>query len=295
MNAESWTIKDIINWSVPYLKKSESPSARLDTELLLAHSLNCKRIDLYLQYDKPLNRDERDRFRSYLKRRALGEPISYILGYREFYGLSFDLTSDVLIPRPETEHLVEFVEGVIKKRQQTEPIRVLDIGTGSGCIAVVLKKLFPEIHVEAWDISEKALDVAKANSESHDVTIDFRLQNALDERAWQRNDLAVDIICSNPPYIGFEEKLALHRSVRDYEPHQALFADQDGLIFYLALAKFAATKLRSEGWLVCEIGSQQGHVVSKIFEDHGWAGVSLYKDLAGMDRVIAAQLSPSSS
>lgn len=292
MKEELWTIRDIINWSVPYLKKHESPTARLDAELLLANSLNCQRIDLYLHYDKPLNVEERHSFRTMLKRRAAGEPIAYILGNREFYGLSFKLTKDVLIPRPETEHLVEIALSFIQEKSaNNEPLRVLDIGTGSGCIAVALKKNHPQLLMEAWDISEAALHVARANALEHGVEIDFKLKNALDESAWDLHEQNIDIICSNPPYIGLEEQASLPKSVRDFEPHQALFAGENGLLFYQMLAQTAARKLKPSGYLVCEIGSEQGQAVTKIFQEHGWETVTVHQDLAGLDRVVSAFIS----
>ncbi|MFW7377879.1 MAG: peptide chain release factor N(5)-glutamine methyltransferase [Oligoflexus sp.] len=290
MKAELWTIRDIMNWSVPYLKKSGSLSARLDTELLLAESLNCQRIDLYLHHDKPLNMEERQKFRALLKRRAAGEPIPYILKEREFYGLSFEVTPDVLIPRPETEHLVEIAERLLQEAAGGRtPQRVLDIGTGSGCIAIALKKQLPAIQVEAWDICEKALDVAQSNSERHEVAIDFRKEDALNDMAWTVERPLFDVICSNPPYISHDEKANLPNSVLSFEPHRALFAADDGLSFYRKLAQHAHLKLYPLGSVVCEIGYQQGLVVSDIFKHHGWLDVSLHKDLAGLDRVITAR------
>lgn len=280
-----WTIKSIVQWSTQYLKEHGSPSPRLDAEILLASILGCERISLYINFDKPLSAEEKSLFKAQLKRRASGEPVAYIIGYREFFGHRFLVSPAVLIPRPETEHLVEFA---LKALESNACARVLDVGTGSACIPISLKKHLPELYVEAWDICEKALEIAESNAKSLDCTISLKRADAMSYSSWEGIE-AFDLICSNPPYISFSEKDDLPVSVRDYEPAKALFADENGLAFYRAISRFAASALKPSGHLVLEIGSSQGVDVKQILVDDGWQEVAIQNDLAGLNRLVTCK------
>ena len=280
-----WTIKSILHWSTQYLKEHGSPSPRLDAEILLATTLGCERISLYVNFDKPLSVEEKATFKAQLKRRASGEPVAYIIGHREFFGHKFIVNPSVLIPRPETEHLVEYV---IKALEDTVSARVLDVGTGSGCIPISIKKHKPDIYAEAWDICDDALNVARSNAEVLDCAISFKHLDAMEHSSWVGIQ-AFDLVCSNPPYICSSEKSELPVSVREYEPSKALFADENGLAFYRALSSFAATVLKPSGALVLEIGSRQGVAVKEILVDDGWQDIAVQNDLAGLNRLVTCK------
>ena len=282
----NWTVKEIMVWSVGFLKERASPSPRLDVELLLARALHCTRVDLYTGIEKPLNPSERGVFRDYLKRRAAGEPIAYITGERDFYGLQFAVDARVLIPRPETELVIEAVLADVKNGA-APPGAVLDVGTGSGCIAITLARLNPKVRVEAWDISAEALTVARANAERHTVDVTFRQCDAKDAAAWL-GEPCFDYIVSNPPYIALGDP-ALESAVKRYEPHLALFADGDGLTFYRRIAASAGGRIKSNGKLILEIGATLAGSVSRLLAESGWTEVTVTKDLSGTDRLISAR------
>ncbi len=285
MAEKIWTIREIIQWSTSYLKKSGSETPRLDAELLLCSTLSCKRIDLYLDHDKPLNLSEREIYRNYIKRRSLHEPVAYILGEKEFYGLVFNVTRDVLIPRPETELLVE---QFLKTYDEASAAVGLDVGTGSGCIAITIKKLRPSIDITAWDISPNAINVAKLNAERNGVSIDFQCVDAFDLALEQKFERKFDFIVSNPPYISIAEKDHLESSVIDFEPHLALFSGDDGYKFYHHFAQVGKKYLKSGGKIFLEIGHAQASGIIKILKDNSWTYVNLQKDLNGSDRIVIA-------
>jgi release factor glutamine methyltransferase len=290
MSSDVWTIRQILGWSVPYLKKAGSDSARLDCELLLAKCLSCQRLDLYLDHDKPLQAAERSCYREMLKRRAAGEPIAYILGVRDFFSYQFQVTPDVLIPRPETEHVVECALEIVRSRLNRTSPRILDVGTGSGCIAIALKKTLPEASVTAWDVSESALAVARRNAEYLDAHVEWQLRDALAELSWTSDESGrFDVISTNPPYIGEHEIDELPKSVIGYEPELALIAPQEGLAFYRLLAELASQRLTPSGYLVAELGASQGAAVQSLFQTHGWFDIQVHQDLAGLDRVVVAR------
>ena len=223
-------------------------------------------------------------------------PIQYILGETEFYGLKFKVDANVLIPRPETEELVEWV---IKKeapppglhQKKRGEYRILDIGTGSGCIAVALAKHLPEAEVFALDISEKALDVARQNAIRNQVDVNFFQHDILTDEPFPFSFLAFDCIVSNPPYITLKEKAEMGKNVLSYEPHQALFVPWDNpLIFYERIANFARNRLKETGSLYFETSSLHGSASAKVLEDKKFRSVKLLKDISGNDRIIIAKL-----
>jgi release factor glutamine methyltransferase len=291
---EAWTIGRILTWSVDYLRaKGQIESPRLDAELLLGHALKLARIQLYTQYDKPLNAAEREPFKAFLQRRSRGEPVAYITGEKEFMGYRFEVSSAVLIPRPDTELLVELILEWSKAStpEQLSTWRILDVGTGSGCIAtsLALKLASSHVHVSAWDLELLALANAKANAERLGASVAFSQCDALAAASWDGvGTQPYDMIVSNPPYIAPAEAPDLPCSVAAFEPQQALFAPPDGLSFYRALAAFAPRLLKPGGRLAVEIGSTQAAAVQQLFAEAGWQQISLRKDWSRLDRVVSA-------
>jgi release factor glutamine methyltransferase len=281
-----WTPLKIIQWAVPYLTQKGVPHARFDVECLIAHALKIDRLKVYLQFDRPLDPSELTLIREYLKRRALHEPIQYILGVREFFGHSFKVRPGVLIPRPETEQLVElaieYLEGIPEENRL-----VLDLGTGSGCIAISIAKAIP-CRVWAVDISDKALGIARENADNLGVNaIQWRLGSWFS--ALKDEDLAqFQLILSNPPYISLGEKAQLEEQVRDFEPNEALFGGESGLEAYESLAVSLTQKLKIDGIALLELHADGLSKVLPLFERTGLKGVA-YPDLQGHARVLKLQ------
>jgi len=289
-SAAVWSVQRIVSWSSEFLADKGTETPRLDAELLLCSILKCKRIQLYMNFDKPVTISERDSYKALLRRRASGEPIAYILGEKEFMGLSFAVDTAVLIPRPDTEVLVETALEFLKGRRSRE---FLEIGAGSGCISISLAKMAQAGGV-AWDISEAGLAVAMANARRHEVEgVRFEKVDALEPASWMptpHSPTKYDLIISNPPYIAPEESASLPASVRDYEPALALFAGDSGLCFYRSIGDFARDRLKPDGKLMFEIGWKQGPEVVHLLEKQQWADIEVIKDLAGRDRVVTAGL-----
>ena len=283
MNESTWTIQKVLEWSIGYMKKSESSTPRLDCELLLAHILKCKRIDLYVDYFKPLSVEEREGFKSFLKRRFEGEPVAYILGYRDFWEHRFIVNPSVLIPRPDSEHILD----ELAKRQSGDdrPLKLLDIGFGSGCLSISADLMLKNVSVTAWDVCSKALDVASANSQALGACVDFQLRDALLDESWE--DLNVDIILSNPPYISRSEIDVMSQETLMFEPEKALFTENNGLLFYEKIADKADDVLAADGYIIMEIGYKQAEPVRSLFSAKGWKS-DLIQDLSGHDRVVIA-------
>lgn len=288
MSKQTWTIGELIHWSTNYLRSHKSDSPRLDAELLLANCLKCNRIDLYLQFDKPITADEKAGYREAIKRRAQGEPVAYITGYKEFYGLSFHVTPDVLIPRPDTELIVEQAHQYFSKKDDVSSLKVLDLGTGSGCIAISIAHLYPGLQVEAWDISSPALKVAEKNAAALGVNVKLHQVDMLNESVWKSLDNTYDVVCTNPPYICETELDHLAASVKDYEPGLALFAGEKGLSFYRFLSKQIRSSLKDGGILLAEMGVTQSAAVLEIFQSSGWQSTEVIQDLAGINRLLLA-------
>lgn len=223
------TLIDVLRLSTTYLGDHGSTSARLDSELLCAQALGLRRIDLYLQFDRPLDAGELTSIRELVRRRGKGEPVAYITGTREFYGRAFRVTPDVLVPRPDTETLVQHAVALLRASTGAA-LRVADLGTGSGCIAITLAAEVPDASVTATDINPAALEVARANALALGVEV------TVIEGSWaDALDGSFDLIVSNPPYVTTEELEAVDRDVRDFEPRDALLGGDDGLDAYRAL------------------------------------------------------------
>lgn len=282
-SGEEWTVKRILDWTTEHLKKHGSESARLDAEILLAHTRGCKRIDLYTRYDEPLSERQRAQMRDLVKRRANAEPVAYLVGYKEFYSLSFKVTRDVLIPRPETETLVlEAIE--LAKSSPADRLSLLDLCTGSGCIAVAAAKGSTKLAVSATDRSEAALAVARENAERIGVTVQFRQGDLFDAVP---ADAKFDVILSNPPYVSEREYESLPPDIRRHEPAVALLAGPDGLDVLRRIADEAPKRLHAGGQLLVELDPQQAETVAGLLRPN-FTDVRFVKDLAGNVRVVHA-------
>jgi release factor glutamine methyltransferase len=255
-----------------------SQNARLDAELLLGAVLGVPRTTVFAHPERPLSAEESARFEHFLARRLAAEPMQYITGTQEFFGLPFEVSPAVLIPRPETEHLVEAALAL-----EAGP-RIVDVGTGSGAIAVALAKAISGAHITAVDNSPAALEVARRNASRHGVTsqIDFVLADLLTKS----EESSFDAVVSNPPYIADDE--ILEPQVRDYEPHSALFSGPTGLEVYRRLIPQAAKALRPGGWLLLEIGHGQQSALETLLTS--WQDVRFIADLQGIPRVVEARL-----
>lgn len=285
---DPWTIQRILFWSTNFLKDKQFETPRLDAELLLSHALGLSRIQLYTHFDKPLTAEEREPFKALLRRRTAGEPIAYITGTKDFMGYTFEVSSAGLIPRPDTEVLVE--TALARAKAKGEGVRILDVGTGTGCIALSLAKKLSTAQVVAWDVADETLELARRNAAKLAVeNVAFAKVDALSEEAWTPGEAAFDLIVSNPPYIGEAERVSLMVSVKSYEPARALFAAEEGYAFYRVFAERAAELLKPDGSLLVEIGCAQADGVRSLLEANGWRNVTVQKDYGKLDRVVAAE------
>jgi release factor glutamine methyltransferase len=285
--SDEWTVRRIIDWTTAHLKKYGSDTPRLETEILLAHARGCRRIELYTRFDEVLSEKERSTMRDLVRRRAQSEPVAYLVGHREFFGLDFRVTPAVLIPRPDTETLV--VELVDVAKPLAAP-RILDIGTGSGCIAIAAAVNLPSAQITVTDASEAALAVARENAESHKVTDRIRFHSGDLFGPLDTNE-RFDIVASNPPYIADHEKETLQNDVRKYEPHEALFSGPTGLEVLFRLVDQAPDFLNAGGTLMLEISPEQASAVVARMEASGkYRDMRVVKDLPGMARVVRAQV-----
>lgn len=280
------TVMEAVNRSARFLAERGAESPRLSAELLLAHVLGRERLWLYLNYDRPLSDDERDAYRELVRRRAQHEPVAYLIGRKEFYSLDFGVSPAVLIPRPETEHLVETALRHCKERALAAP-RILDIGVGSGAIIIALLHALPQSRGVGIDISRAALAVAEQNAARHNVLDRLALVEADMEQVEPLNDeAAFDIVVANPPYITDAERDALMSDVRDYEPPQALFCGADPLRYYRAAARLAAAHLVDDGLLALELSAKHGSEICGYLKQTGdWRQLRTTCDLAGVQRV----------
>ena len=278
---ERWTVLKILQWTADYFAGKEIASARLEAELLLAATLDLDRVGLYVNFERPLDSSELAAFREQVQRRAKGEPVQYILGETEFWSLPFTVSPAVLVPRADTEVLVEEALSRIEG-----PVHLLDVGTGSGAIAVAMAHEKPEIQVTALDCSEEALHVARGNAE----------RNGVAERvSCLAGDLAelppgpFAMVVSNPPYIPTADCEQLMTEVRDHEPRLALDGGEDGLTAYRQLTSQSGEILLAGGWLLVEVGIGQAEDVVALFEAAGLAEISSRDDYAGIPRVVAGR------
>lgn len=289
MSAERvWTVVEMVKWTTDFLEKKGVHNARLNGELLLAGVLGLKRLDLYLQFDRPLRPEELAEFKARLLRRAKREPLQYIDGTAQFRDLVLRVDRRVLIPRPETETLVD---EVLRWAGDRAELHAVDLGTGTGAIALALATEGPFARVVATDVQEAALEVARANhaTAAPDAPVEFRAGDLFAAVAGER----FDVVVSNPPYIGTEEAPSLDAEVRDWEPHSALFAGVGGMEVIRRLVAAAPDHLRPGGLLALEIGAAQGEAVAALIRGvPAFAEPTVRPDLAGRDRIVLAERRP---
>ena len=278
-----WTISSLLNWTVNYFKSKNIQSARLDAEVLLSHVLRQERIYLYVHFDEPMEQNELSKFREYVKKRAQHVPIAYIIGEREFMGLPFKVTKDTLIPRPDTEILVENVLNNVDKDKEIE---IVDIGTGSGAIILSLLVNLPNAQGKTVDISSKAIEVAKENAVN--LQVNDRCEFFVGDLFAPLNGNKFDLIVSNPPYIPQKDIATLEDDVKEYEPVSALTDGGDGLSYYRRLLSEGKAYIKENGFIALEIGIYQSNDVKQIAMDNGWKNIKIIKDYAGIDRVVLA-------
>jgi release factor glutamine methyltransferase len=300
------------------LERERVPSAALAAELLLMHTLGCERAWLYAHPEDEMELARWERYRLLIARRASGVPTQHLTGHQEFWGLDFEVSPDVLIPRPETEHVIEVVLERLGIQQsssrnpaeRSRQLRIADIGTGSGCLAVALANELSAAHIVATDISAAALEVARRNASRHGASnrIQFIECNLLDDAFHESRTTShpspasrglrasesqnFDLIVSNPPYIGRRDAPTLPREVGDHEPEVALFGGETGTEIYAALITQAAQLLKPGGILVLELGHNSADHVSRLLSPPDWLGLAITNDLAGIPRVASARRAP---
>jgi release factor glutamine methyltransferase len=317
-------VRTALKRGIVELRDANVPSYTLAAELLLMHALGRDRAWLYAHPEEVIPGNNAHRFISFILRRAEGEPTQYITGKQEFWGLEFEVTPDVLVPRPETEHVIEValdrlaVREIRTGRKQTltgDGLQIVDVGTGSGCIAIALAKELPSARIIATDISKAALAVARRNTARHSFSggIRFVECNLLGDAAISNAATSVvgaqhaaplpstasaigsassgrfDLIVSNPPYVGRNEKDSLMREVRDHEPELALYGGEEGYELYAELIAQSAQHLKPSGILVLELGHNSLPAVLPLLDLPNWTNVGVTKDLSGIDRVIATE------
>jgi release factor glutamine methyltransferase len=279
------TVLESITLSTDYLNNKGIESPRINAELLLAHILNCKRLNLYLSFDRPLTEEEIYKYRELLKRRSKFEPLQYIIGNVEFYGIDFKVNPSVLIPRQETEILIE---NIVNQYNRYDKLNILDIGTGSGNIAISLAKNLDNSFIMAIDISQDALDIASENAILNSVSerTEFIKLDILKEEL-KRKDF--DIIVSNPPYVSIEEFQTLCRELKEYEPKVALTDFDSGFSFYEIISAKSNFLLKPGGRLFFEVGQGQFSYVSEIMEKNSFMNITVQKDYLNIERVISGE------
>jgi release factor glutamine methyltransferase len=278
-------LRQAINAAILQLEAAAITEARLHAEVLAFHVVNCDRAYLFAHPERELTAAEQSDYDALIARRAAGEPLQYLTGHQEFWKLDFLVTPAVLIPRPETEHLIEEVLALVKKDPPSARLRLIDVGTGSGAIAVTLARELPHAEVYAVDLSPGALEVARRNAERLGAHVHFAQSDLL--AAVLTNDAPFDFVVSNPPYVGLNEQDKVEEVVKRHEPPMALFAGDDGLDVIRRLIPQAFQALRPGGWLLMEIGYTQSSAVTALLA--GWNNVHCVPDLAGIPRIIAAQ------
>lgn len=288
MTTKIWHVLELLEWTTSYFDKHNIPNPRLDAEVLLGHLLEKSRLQLYLHFDMPVFQNDLTAFRELIKKRIARTPISYLTHHKEFMSLDFYIDERVLIPRPETEFIVE----TVLNSTNSHPQRILEIGTGSGIIAISLAVNMPESEIIATDISNDALAVAEKNRETHNCEERITLiQGDLYEPIQSQDSSKFNWIVSNPPYVASAENSNVSPDVHKYEPHIALFAGNDGLDIIRRLIVEAPKFLLPEGQLILEIGDKQSEHVKELL-----AGQSEYKnyeminDYSGIERVVVASV-----
>lgn len=284
------TVFEALNWGTHYLKNHQIQNPRLQAELLLAYSMNLKREGLYLRFPQEIAKEEEERFKKLVLRRVAGEPLQYLLGSQEFWSILFKVDPRVLIPRPETEHLVEEAICILSKNNSKRFPLVLELGTGCGAIAISLARELKHLRIIATDLSKDAIEVAKENAKDTGVIhqITFLIGDLFE--CFSPLKRPFDLILSNPPYIKDSEIDRLAREIKDHEPLMALKGGKDGLDFYRRILSQAPKYLKEGGWLLLELGEGQAEKVSELFKSTGkFKNPILLKDLSGIERVIKAQ------
>ncbi len=283
----NWTVLRLINWTKDYFAKAGIESPRLAAEVLLAHVLQCKRIDLYARFEHVPEPDELAAYRELVARASKHEPVAYLVGHKEFYSIELKVTPDVLIPRPETEMLVG--EAIAHVKQLSKPARIWDVCTGSGCVAVAIASQVADAEVLATDVSPKAIEVAAENAAAHDLTGRVRCRQAdllalpADCEAWSR----LDVLTANPPYVAEDEDVA--EDVR-HEPDVALYAGQDGLAVIRPLLARAPELIVAGGLLAMEFSFSQADAVRElIIAGGGFDEPRILRDHQGIERVAVAR------
>jgi len=278
---EKWDVLKILNWTKGYLSEKGVENPRLEAEWMLCEALSLDRVGLYLNFDKPLSDAELAIYRGMVGRRGKREPLQYILGTQEFMGLDFHVSPAVLIPRHDTEVLV--AEAV---KRGAAARRILDIGTGSGCVAIALAKALTDAEISGVDISAEALEVARDNAERNGATVKFFQGSLLEPFPGER----FDMIVSNPPYIPAAELATLQQEVRGFEPPGALDGGADGLDFYRRITAKAHDHLNPEGWLLFEVGAGQAPQVLGLLKAAGFSLETFTQtDPAGIERVVGGR------
>jgi release factor glutamine methyltransferase len=295
VNRETIDVRTALKRGIGELRNANVPSYTLAAELLLLHVLGRDRAWLYAHPEEVLPGLDAHRFLSLILRRASGEPTQYITGKQEFWGLEFEVTPDVLIPRPETEHVIEVALDRLALREiragrkptlAGDGLEIVDVGTGSGCIAIALAKELPGARVVGTDISDAALAVARRNAARNGFADRIAFLNS---SLLGGAGVECELVVSNPPYIGRKEKETLMREVRDHEPELALYGGEEGYEFYAGLIAQASETLKPGGLLVLELGHDSLPAVQPLLDLPHWTNVGVTKDLAGIDRVIAAE------
>ncbi len=286
-----WTVIDVLRWTSGHFARLEIPSPRLDAEVLLAHALGCDRVRLYLDHDRPLEPDERSKYRHLVRRRAAGEPAAYLIGEKEFYGRSFKVDKRVLVPRPETEHLVDAALKVLRSGSSGSSPVVLDLCTGSGCIASSLAVSEPDIFVVAVDLCADACELARHNAERLGVSdrVDV-LEGDLFEPIRSSGLGPFQLIVANPPYVATGDFMELMRDVRDHEPRAALDSGPTGLEILLRIIAEAPEHAVPVAHVILEHGEGQGpRLVEAALAGGRYGQVEDSRDHAGLDRMLVAR------
>jgi len=279
-----WRVIDLIKWGEQYFTDNDFDNPRKEIEIFLQDILACHRVELYLRFEEPLAKTQLVKLREWVQRRKNREPIQYITGKAGFYNLILDVTPDVLIPRPESERLIEEVIKIVDKKSN---ISILDIGTGSGCLALALGKELPNANITGIDKSAKAIEISELNTETLKIKNVSFLQIDLFEN---KIDEKYNILISNPPYIPKKEIESLMPDV-NFEPLSALTDSEDGLTFYHKILEISPTIINPNGWLFLEVGlGEHPKKVMKLFSNKKFKNVELIKDYNGDDRVLKAQI-----
>lgn len=279
MNEQVWTVIKLLNWTQEFFEKKHIDGARLDAEILLARVLQCERIFLYVNFEKPLTKAELAEYKALIVKRASGQSVAYVLGEKHFMDFNLKVNKHVLVPRPETELLVEFV----LEKSDEKDLCVLDMCTGSGAIGIALAKYRSNWQITSTDISAEALAVARENADTQQVAAQINFVQS--DMFKNLPVVKYDIIVANPPYIPLSDKAKLAPEVL-CEPHTALFAQDEGLYFYKIIASQAGLYLSEAGAIFLEYGIEQAQAIVDIFKAQGYSQFEIRKDYAGIDRML---------